>query len=116
MVSLDTIVTETLLFYVGAGARSYIFPSFDEEHNIYLLVSVDFWTTHYKPKIIAMVRIVGDQIIIEQDLTPGPLVELFLSKGIKRDQIRLIYDGESHPELAIPSGVHPEVAHPKLAS
>jgi hypothetical protein len=44
-------------------------------------------------------------VIIEQDMTPQPLVEKLLAQGLDRQQIILVYEGEAYPTASIPEGI-----------
>jgi hypothetical protein len=50
-----------------------------------------------------IVRIVGEQVIIDRDDNYPPLVESLLEAGIARNHILLAYEGEPAPEMSAAS-------------
>ena len=49
---------------------------------------------------LTMARIVGNRVVIEEDMTDKKLVDALLQRGILRDQIILAYEGEPIPDAA----------------
>jgi hypothetical protein len=47
--------------------------------------------------VIVMARIVGNKVIIDEDITDKPLYEELIQRGIPREQIVLAYAGEKLP-------------------
>jgi sulfur carrier protein ThiS len=47
-----------------------------------------------------MARIVGNRVVIEEDMTDKKLVDALQQRGILRDQIVLAYEGEPIPDAA----------------
>jgi hypothetical protein len=52
--------------------------------------------TSHKPFIMLMARVLGEQVVIDVDMTNKPLLERLLEAGIPRQQIILGYAGESN--------------------
>jgi CTP:phosphocholine cytidylyltransferase-like protein len=80
----------------GINGRSY-FTKNDTENVMTVVSSFVFQTTHHVDTTL-MARIENARIIIEQDKTNKPLVEMLLQQGIPREQITLVYAGESIEE------------------
>ncbi len=82
-------------------ANAYVVS--DAIRKIYTVVVVPAYPRKYKAGLVVMVRIVGDQVIIEHDTTDHALYEELVAAGIPREQIILTYAGETLPENAQPS-------------
>jgi XisI protein len=74
----------------------------DNEKKAYAIMIVpDFdHPKNKKPHLMMMARIVDNHILIHADTTDRPLYEALLRCGIPREQIVLVYAGETIP----PSG------------
>ncbi len=44
--------------------------------------------------MVVLARVVGDYVIVEEDLTDRPLVDRLVAAGIPREKIILAYAGE----------------------
>ncbi len=51
-----------------------------------------------KPGIIVLARVIGDRVVIDEDITDRPLYRELMRAGIPREQIVLAYAGEQPPE------------------
>lgn len=74
------------------NGESYL--THDEAHAVYTVISIG----HFREKRVVnaglVVRVVGEQVIIEHDANDHPLVDALLQAGIPRSAIVLAYAGE----------------------
>lgn len=97
---LATILEQAMYAYEGKGLNGFsYFMKNDGAQVMSVVAKFTFQgTSHIETSLLA--RIVGEQIIIDEDKTNKPLVDALLQAGIKRKQIILAYAGESIPETA----------------
>lgn len=75
-------------------ARSYYLEDMQEQVYAVLDVPNSDHPLVKKPGIVVMARVVGDKVIIDEDITDRPLYEALMEAGIPRQQIVLAYAGE----------------------
>jgi hypothetical protein len=77
------------------GADCYLAES--EDHSLFTVI--DLYTVQGKRHANAglVVRVEGDQVIIERDMNNKMLVDALLQAGVPREQIILAYAGELLP-------------------
>jgi hypothetical protein len=81
--------------YIGFSPQANLYPLLDDTHQTYAVVIVPHWPRQLPAEIVVMARVVGEQIVIEEETTDKPLVEaLMVNAGIPREQIVLAYSGE----------------------
>ena len=99
---LGQIVREEVEKYVagGRGANILLFAILDDERSIYVVNAVDYLKRDDVAGVVVMARIVGNRVIIEEDMTDKKLVNALQQRGILRDQIVLAYAGEPIPDTA----------------
>jgi len=87
---------------VGQTVESYVTSSFNasllySEHlptGVFSVITVpDDWEEHPHVMLLAQVR--GDHIFILEDTTDRPLYKALLDEHIPREQITLVYQGET---------------------
>lgn len=104
MDSLKQIVQEEVRWYAGKrgrGANVLLFPALDDEHLTYVVIGVSYpHRGNDVGNVIVFARIVGNQVIIEEDNTDKPLHKHLMERGIPRDKIILAYAGEPIPDAA----------------
>lgn len=98
MAPLSDILTQTLETYTGKGFNCIMLPLFDDKHHTYAVAAKDYPTRKEPTDLVLMARIVDDKIVIEEDATDRPLVEALIRAGIPREQIILVYAGETVPD------------------
>jgi sulfur carrier protein ThiS len=100
MAGLVDIVREEVRKYAagGRGLNLRLFFVGDELNHIYNVLDVEYPVRHDVAGIVVFARIVGDQVIIEEDTTDKPLVDALMQQGIPREQIVLAYQGEPVPD------------------
>jgi hypothetical protein len=97
MADLKELLKTTLAEYVGPGAGGATLPLFDDEHGTYGLALVDFQHTENPPLFMILVRLVGQKVLIEEDITGDTLVALLQARGLPAEQITCVKAGEAHP-------------------
>lgn len=84
----------------GRGANILLFAISDEERGIYAVNAVDYPTRDGVAGVVVLARLVGNRVVIEEDMTDKKLVRALQQRGILRDQIVLAYDGEPIPDAS----------------
>lgn len=100
MEALTQIVREEVKKY-DAGGRGYnaiLFALLDDERQVYAVNVVDYPKRKDVASVVVLARIVGDKVVIEEDITDKPLLDALLQRGIPREQIVLAYRGEPIPD------------------
>ena len=99
---LGQIVREEVEKYVAGGrdANILLFAILDDERGIYAVNAVDYPKRDDVAGVVVMARIVGNRVIIEEDMTDKKLVNALQQRGILGDQIVLAYAGEPIPDAA----------------
>lgn len=82
----------------GRGANILLFAILDDEQSIYAVNAVDYPKRQDVAGVVILARLVGNIVVIEEDMTDKKLVEALMQRGILRDQIVLAYDGEAIPD------------------
>ncbi len=82
----------------GRGLNLRLFFVADELKQIYNVLDVEYPVRREVAGIVVFARIVGDQVVIEEDTTDKPLVDALIQQGIPREQIVLAYQGEPVPD------------------
>jgi hypothetical protein len=99
MDQLKEIVRDTVFWYAGGGFDLRTYPVSNDALGVYAVNM--FRTPRNEPsktKVIVQVRIDGDRVIIEEDVTDRPLVDALVQAGIPREKIVLAYAGEAAEE------------------
>jgi len=97
---LKQIVQEEVEKYAagGRGANILLFAILDHERGIYAVNAVDYPKREDVAGVVVLARLVGNSVIIEEDMTDKKLVDALQQRGIMRDQIILAYAGEPIPD------------------
>lgn len=82
----------------GRGANILLFAILDDERGIYAVNAVDYPKRDDVAGVVVLARIVGNRVVIEEDMTDKKLVDALQQRGILRDQIVLAYAGEPIPD------------------
>jgi hypothetical protein len=101
MDNLVEILREEVQKYAGGGrgANILLFSLLDDNNLTYAVNAVDYPTREQPAGVVVLARIVGDKIVIEEDMTDKKLIDALLQRGIPRDKIVLAYNGESYPQV-----------------
>jgi hypothetical protein len=84
----------------GRGANILLFAILDDDRGIYAVNAVDYPKRDDVAGVVVLARIVGNRVVIEEDMTDKKLVDALQQRGILRDQIILAYAGEPIPDAA----------------
>ncbi|MBI5669988.1 MAG: XisI protein [Chloroflexi bacterium] len=84
--------------YTGKGLNDISYLTWNDEQNVYAVVSVGKWQGKHIADSSLIARLVGDKIVIEQDMNDKILMDALLQDGVPREQIVLAYAGETLPE------------------
>lgn len=82
----------------GRGANIRLFPVLDDLHQTYTVTAVDYPTHKATAMVVVLARVIGEQVVIEEDVTDRPLLDALLQQGLRREQIILAYQGEPVPD------------------
>lgn len=100
MDNLKSIVEKEMREYAGEGINGYTTFTQSDDQSIMSIVFVGQIRGEHFATVSIMVRIIGEQVIIEDDKTNKPLVDALVQVGIPREKITLIYEGEEFQEIA----------------
>ncbi|MBI1279187.1 MAG: hypothetical protein GC179_13760 [Anaerolineaceae bacterium] len=94
---LTEIVRREVKAYDGPAfkAKTYYFEDFKDQAFAVVIVPDYKYPTASKAGVTVMAHIVGDKVVIDQDITDRPLYEELIAAGIPRKQIILAYAGET---------------------
>lgn len=82
----------------GITWNAVTYPVLDDERQTYVVaVLPDRYPRPFRAGISVMARVVGDMVIIDEDITDRPLVNELVRAGIPREKIVLLYAGEQVP-------------------
>jgi hypothetical protein len=101
MATLAETLKEAVFSYFGGsggGIGVELFPFANEELQAYSVNGIDTPTRKQPAGIVVLAHIVDDKVIIDEDNTDRPLVELLVRAGVPRENIILAYAGEPIPE------------------
>jgi hypothetical protein len=84
----------------GGTARAVTYPISDTTRQIYSVTVVSDYPRKYKSAVVVQARVVGDYVVVDEDITDRPLWKELVRAGIPREQIILAYAGESLPDGA----------------
>ncbi|GIK67490.1 MAG: hypothetical protein BroJett018_52840 [Chloroflexota bacterium] len=82
----------------GAAQRSYL-PFANEIEQAYTVNVIDTPERRQPAGVVVLARVIGDYVVIEEDLTDRPLVDRLVAAGIPREKIILAYAGEPLPDM-----------------
>jgi hypothetical protein len=90
---IDTLRT-VLEGYTGEALNGYSYLTESKDGIAFTVVSIGYLPDKRIVDAGLIVRLVGDQIIVERDVNDKPLVDALVQAGVSRDQIVLAYAGE----------------------
>jgi XisI protein len=97
IVDLKTIVHDAVKGYQIPGLEGDSYFVADHGQQMYAVLDIPNVPRHEASAVAVMAHIVGDTVIIVEDLTDRPLFKELLQAGIPRDKIVLEYTGEQLP-------------------
>lgn len=96
---LTAIVEREVASYAEVDCwKCRVFFIADKQRQVYAVLAVDDLPRPHPAQIDVMARIVGNRILIEEDITDRLLVDALIEAGVPREQIILVYQGETLPE------------------
>src|SRR2546423_5645884 len=98
MDTLKEITHRAVTSYVSRGANGYSYLVENPEQTAWTVVFVLNLDGKRVVRTGLIVRLLNDQILVEQDTNEPPLVDALIKEGIPRSQIILAYAGEPVPE------------------
>jgi hypothetical protein len=100
MDTLKQTVHTVVAGYAGRALNGYSYLTESADGNLLTVVTIARQGKQHQTGVGIIVRIVGEQIIIERDQTDKMVVDALVQAGVPREQIILAYAGEMVPELA----------------
>lgn len=100
MASLTEIVKQEVFWYAGGGSKVKYLPFANEIEQAYTVNVIDTPERRQPAGVVVLARVIGDYVIIEEDLTDRPLVDRLVAAGIPREKIILAYAGEPLPDVS----------------
>ena len=100
VIELAAMVRREVEDYCGPALGDTMYFYENIENQEYIVVTVP----DYNPKrrdyatVVVMAHIVGDVVIVDEDITDRPLYKELMHAGIPREQIILAYAGETLPK------------------
>jgi hypothetical protein len=93
---LVEVVRREVADYADANTyKATTYYSRDDGQQLYSVIVVPDLPRAFPARVVVMARIVGNQVIIDEDTTDRPLYEELMRCGIPREQIVLAYAGET---------------------
>jgi hypothetical protein len=105
METLSTLLITTLKqLYVGGGFDLKMYFVSNDDDGVYGVVVVDTPVRKQPAGVVVLARVLGDKVVIEEDLTDRPLYQALMRQGIPRERLILAYVGEPLPDLTAQPG------------
>lgn len=101
MDTLKAIVKREVAGYAGKVLNGVSFFLTNEADDVFVVVDIAQFRGHHIAESGLIVRLVGDQVVIEQDTNSKPLVDALLQAGVPREKIVLAYAGETTEKMEI---------------
>lgn len=100
MDTLKEIIQREVSAYTGKGLNGYSYMVANPDPLAWTVVSIGYIDGERFASADLIVRIIGNNVVIERDDNDPPLVDALLQAGVARSQIILAYAGEPVPESA----------------
>jgi hypothetical protein len=98
MDTLKKLVRHVVEGYAGNAYNGQLHLTVSPAEDVFSVIGVGVVNGQRFVTIGLVARIVGDQVIIEQDLNDKPLVDALIQAGVPREKIILAYAGEAVPD------------------
>lgn len=103
LTDLEAITRREVKGYEARSFQGKCYSILDDQQKLYSVVFVHDLPRPYPSRVVVMAQVVGDKVVIIEDITDKPLKDaLMVNGGIPREQIILAYAGEALPEAAPP--------------
>jgi hypothetical protein len=96
--TLIEVVEREIERYAGEMANGYAYLTVSADRRVFTIVSLGKIKNRRITHLSLLVRIVGERVVMEEDDSNKPLVDVLVQVGIPREQIILAYAGEPGPE------------------
>jgi XisI protein len=94
MDTLKDVVKREVVAYAGKVLNGVSYFLTNDADNVFAVVDIAKFRGQHIAESGLIVRLLGDQVIIEQDSNNKPLVDALLQAGVPREKIVLTYAGE----------------------
>jgi hypothetical protein len=98
MDSLKNRVRQVVAGYSGKALNGYSYLTQSEDGQVLTVVDVAQVQGKHHAGVSLMIRIVGDNVIVERDQNDKLVVDALVEAGIPRAKIILAYAGDPPPE------------------
>jgi|SRR3954453_7941664 len=98
MATLKQTVLKVVAEYAKDGLNCISYLTQNDDGSLLTVVDIEDSPQVHDMDVSLVVRILGDQIVIERDLNNKPAVDALVQAGINRKNIILAYAGEAIPE------------------
>lgn len=98
MATLKQIVYQVVSEYAKDGLNCISYLTQNNDGSLLTVVDIEDGPQVHDMDVSLVVRILGDQIVIERDANNKPAVDALMQAGISRKNIVLAYAGEAVPE------------------
>ena len=98
MANLRQTVHQVVSGYAKDGLNCTSYLTQNTDGSLLTVVDIENSPDLHDMDVSLVVRILGDQIVIERDLNNKPAVDALVQAGISRKNIILAYAGEAVPE------------------
>ena len=95
--TLKEILLEELQGYTGEGLNDFAYLTTNEAEQIYTIVDIAQVRDKRLVGTVLVVRLAGDQVVIELDRHDKLLVDALQARGVPESQIVLAYRGDAIP-------------------
>jgi XisI protein len=96
--TLKQILLDTMTGYTGKGLNSSSYLTCDANGDLFATISIGNLQHQHIANSGLIVRLIGEFIVIEQDMNDKILLDALLQAGVPREKIVLAYAGEKLPE------------------
>lgn len=101
MDTLKHTVRRVVAEYAGKMLNGYGYLTSSDDSLLFMVIDIAKYLGKHTMSVNLIVRIVGDQVVIEIDYNDKLVVDALMQAGVPRSQIVLAYAGEPVPEGAM---------------
>lgn len=100
---VTTIVQREVEDYArGETLKAKTYPISDVSRQSFTILVIPDYPRYTPAGIVVAARVVGDYVVIDEDITDRPLFEELIRAGIPREKITCAYAGEEIPAEKTP--------------
>lgn len=101
MDTLKQTVRRVVSEYAKDGLNCYSYLTQSDDGTLLTVVDIEHSAQTHEMDVSVVVRIVGENVVIERDLNNKLVVDALMQAGISRKNIILAYAGEPVPEPVV---------------